>query len=714
MGRKKKKRSKPGEVSVKRPRSLARYVLWTGVLATTLLLPPAAGAVLPRNLEHSSFEEFAAGKARGVGIDSEGVLRAAPALVRFAALDAERVWALADGPDGSLYAGTGDGGQVVRIRDSGETDLVFDSPEVAVHAALLDDRGHLVIGTSPGGLVYRLDGDGAPVLTAETGSRYVWDLALDEKGRVLAALGEPGGVMRVSGHGSLDTLWSSSERHVMALLPTGKRLFAGTAGPRQGAVENGGEKNSDRAVRSGRLYELGPEPGQHRLVCETAFDEVNGIAAAGEGQLLISALSERTGSDEEQTRSAVLLVHATGALTTLWQTGAPIFDLQPEAGGSFLAAADGDGQLVRLFPDRGEFEVVARLDSLSPNRLLANRQGVFVGAGQSGDIWRLAPHFADGEFLSQVEDLELNSRWGRIEWDADTPAGTGLTVQTRSGNSAEPDPTWSEWSPNLRMGAAITSPPARYLQYRLLLHASPDASPEVRRVAFSAQQTNLAPRIVELRTYPFRPRQSGGNGSPQQVAAGAASQGRDPRRPTQRKSLRMVRWKARDPNGDKLAYDIFLRGDGQSEWKLVKENTARNSLLWDTEHMPEGRTQLKLVVSDRPDNPAQSALQHERISDPFLLDNSPPVVELRAVGRRTPEVEVEITDSVSEVRRAQYSIDYGETVYQIEPADGMFDSPRESARFTLEDLAPGEHVIAVQAWDRLDNIGSRQVIVNVE
>ena len=512
-----------------RPQALARCGLWIGGLVIALLLPGTVGAVLPRNLEHSSFEEFAAGRARGVGIDSEGVLRAAPALVRIAGLDAERIWALAEGPDGSLYTGTGDGGQVVRVRDSGEGELFFDSPEVAVHAALFDRRGHLVIGTSPGGLVYRFDKNRAPVFTAETGSRYVWDLALDEKGDVLAALGEPGGVVRVGTDGGLDNLWSSSERHVMALLRSGDRLFAATAGPRQDAEENGGE-TPDGGVHSGRLYEVGPEPGRHRLVCETSFDEVNRIAAAKDGGVLISALSERTGSDEEMARSAVFLVHETGALTSLWETDTPIFDLQPETGGSFLAAAGGEGQLVRLFPDRGEFEVVARLDSLSPNRLLASGRGVFVGAAQSGDIWRLSPHFAEeGEFLSQVEDLEINSRWGRMEWDADTPQGTGLSVQTRSGNSAEPDPTWSEWSPELRKGAAITSPPGRYLQYRLILHASADATPEVRRVAFSAQQTNLAPRIVELRTFPFRPRQSGGNGSPDQGAVRAGSQGGDPR-----------------------------------------------------------------------------------------------------------------------------------------------------------------------------------------
>ena len=107
--------------------ALARCGLLISALAAALLLPSTAGAVLPQHLEHSSFEEFAAGRARGVGIDSEGVLRAAPALVRLAGLDAERIWALADGPDGLLYAGTGDGGQVVRVRDSGEAELVFDS-----------------------------------------------------------------------------------------------------------------------------------------------------------------------------------------------------------------------------------------------------------------------------------------------------------------------------------------------------------------------------------------------------------------------------------------------------------------------------------------------------------------------------------------------------------------------------------------------------------
>ena len=146
------------------------------------------------------------------------------------------VWTLADGPDGSLYAGTGDGGRVVRVRDSGETDLFFDSPEVAVHAALFDRRGHLTIGTSPGGLVYRLDGDGSPgPHRRDRKPLRVGTSPLDGKGRVpRPPSGSPAEVVRLSADGRLDTLWSSSERHVMALLPSGKRLFASTAGPPPG------------------------------------------------------------------------------------------------------------------------------------------------------------------------------------------------------------------------------------------------------------------------------------------------------------------------------------------------------------------------------------------------------------------------------------------------------------------------------------------------
>ena len=182
----------------------------------------------------------------------------------------------------------------------------------------------------------------------------------------------------------------------------------------------------------------------------------------------------------------------------------------------------------------------------------------------------------------------------------------------------------------------------------------------------------------------------------------------------QRKSLRMVRWKAGDANGDELSYNLYLRGRDQEEWKLVEENASRTSLIWDTETMPEGMTEMKLVASDHPDNSAEGALSDERVSDPFLLDNSPPSIRVELVGENPPRVKIEIDDRISPIQRVQYTVDYGDRVYPVDSLDGIFDGLHEESQFVLEGLAPGEHVISVQAWDLLGNVGVEQLILYVK
>ena len=48
--------------------------------------------------------------------------------------------------------------------------------------------------------------------------------------------------------------------------------------------------------------------------------------------------------------------------------------------------------------------------------------------------------------------------------EARVPSGTSITIQTRSGNSTEPDNTWSDWSARYTDGAGtqIASPRARF------------------------------------------------------------------------------------------------------------------------------------------------------------------------------------------------------------------------------------------------------------
>ena len=318
-----------------------------------------------------------------------------------------------------------------------------------------------------------------------------------------------------------------------------------------------------------------------------------------------------------------------------------------------------------------------------------------------------------GSFIGEVVDFGRPATWGALDWRATAPKGTKVRLQTRSGNSAEPDKTWSPWSEaSTTPGAAIASPPGRYLQYQVALESDKQGlTPKLSQVVLWGRQANLRPKILSLKTFPYTG-QNGGNSSDNNIPPpGGEAAGR----PKPSKSLRLIRWQAQDPNGDKLSYSLYLRGADQRQWKLAEEHITRTTLLWETETMPEGLTQLKLVASDNPDNPVDQALQAERVTAPFAIDHSPPSVELEASQRGgNLRISASFADRITPIKKAQYTVDYSDHPRLMAAADGLYDSRREKAAVTVEGLAPGEHIIAVQVWDQLDNIGVAQLVVEVE
>jgi hypothetical protein len=73
-----------------------------------------------------------------------------------------------------------------------------------------------------------------------------------------------------------------------------------------------------------------------------------------------------------------------------------------------------------------------------------------------------------GTFTSAVFDAMKTATWGTVNWTSSLPTGTTIIVQTRSGNTATPDGTWSAWT-TVSKGGAVSSPSGRYLQYQVLL-----------------------------------------------------------------------------------------------------------------------------------------------------------------------------------------------------------------------------------------------------
>src|SRR5262249_39779681 len=78
-----------------------------------------------------------------------------------------------------------------------------------------------------------------------------------------------------------------------------------------------------------------------------------------------------------------------------------------------------------------------------------------------------------GTFYSRVFDALGPVNWATITWAKTTPPGTGVAISVRTGNSAVPDASWTDFAPIAAPGGFIAT--SRYVQYKADLTTS-DAS----------------------------------------------------------------------------------------------------------------------------------------------------------------------------------------------------------------------------------------------
>jgi hypothetical protein len=357
---------------------------------------------------------------------------------------------------------------------------------------------------------------------------------------------------------------------------------------------------------------------------------------------------------------------------------------------------------------------------------------MYLGTGDDGKIFRLsADHGESGNLESDVHDCSSVAEWGAITWDADTPAGTKVVLATRTGNTEKPDETWSDWSSPYRSpdGSTVTSPPARFLQWRATLTSSdPRRSPALDRVEVAYLQRNLAPLVKSVRisqpdravqsspaqSTPGKSPASGITGSPLISSSAAAARARDGNSSTLPSvdPKRRVTWEAEDPNGDRLTYDIYFRGIEEEEWKRLEKDHPATSLTLDRTAFPDGEYIIKVVARDSPSNPEQLALGAYRVSESFTIDNTPPVLTgvtvfgARGGGQRA---RARAADGMTRIRAAEYSCDAGQWK-AVFPADHIFDTSEESFEFPLPDLEPGEHTLVIRAIDAAGNSGAAKAV----
>jgi hypothetical protein len=101
------------------------------------------------------------------------------------------------------------------------------------------------------------------------------------------------------------------------------------------------------------------------------------------------------------------------------------------------------------------------------------------------DWVRLSGHAASGTFTSRVLDARELVTWDRVQWQADEPAGSKITVRVRTGSTPKPDASWSSWTTLSDSGDRVPGT-SRYLQYQVELgRGTGDTTPVLRAIGFT-------------------------------------------------------------------------------------------------------------------------------------------------------------------------------------------------------------------------------------
>ncbi len=91
------------------------------------------------------------------------------------------------------------------------------------------------------------------------------------------------------------------------------------------------------------------------------------------------------------------------------------------------------------------------------------------------DWMRMLPYASPCTFTSRILDAGGTVSWDTLSWTGTIPTGTNLTLSYRTGDTSNPDGTWTSFTNVANSGAALSGN-SRYIQYQANLSTT-DARP---------------------------------------------------------------------------------------------------------------------------------------------------------------------------------------------------------------------------------------------
>lgn len=478
-----------------------------------------------RTWQPSDFGTLRQGTLEGVALRMDGTLQLAVAPTAEQRAPMEFIWSVAPDAEGALLVGGGFNGRIVRLA-SEPTQLAALAPDAFVTALARADDGTLYAGLSPTGTIVRLHGDKAdPVLRLN--ARYVNAICW-HNGTLYIATGVPAQVLAWNGT-ELRTLLTTDETHFSALTVDAQGMvYAGT---------------SERGI----VYQITPA-GVATPIADLREASVMALAVDSQGNLYIAGAP--SGNCYRWTPN--------GELKPLLPRGRQNWRALLLHQQTLYAVAENEVYQIDLANSNAQPMLIFRQESLQLVGGSISGETIQL-ASADGRVLKLAVR-TEGVYLSPVLDAGTPARWGTIRWSATLPPDTAVEVHTRSGNTREPDATWSAWTtayPDPE-GSLILSPPAQYLQVRLVLKGKNGASPTVHQISVSYMPANRPPEVQLVGVQPY-----------------AAFSGQQ-----------TLRWRGRDPDGDTLRYEVQLSSDGGQTWQPLKNGKRSPSNSGGTPTLP--------------------------------------------------------------------------------------------------------------------------------
>lgn len=666
------------------------------------------------------------GDANGVSIGDNGEISLAPKLTEVFKTDQSYVWSSAIDANGNVFLGTGSDGKIFKVDASGKGTLFYDSTELNVAAIAIGKSGEIYAGTSPDGKVYRIDASGNATVFFEPKEKYIWSLAVLSDGSLAVGTGENGKIYKVrSANATPETsmLFDTSENHIVSMAADKNgNLYAGT--------DSGG-----------LVLRFGAD-GKPFALLDSPLREIHDLAVGADGSVYALALSETITAPKTETitttpvstsvtveanptetpvksrydltgaKSVVYRILPDGNNNVLWNSPSVVgFSIHAHQTGNGVLVGTSDKGRIYNITNEGRETLVLQSGEGQISTIKSNGQNLFATSSNQGKLFRFGGESnAEGIYESAVLDAKTTADWGRIWWRS-----TGnVVIQTRSGNTEKPNETWSNWSAAIsdQKGAQISSPKAKYIQWRAVLKGSAT----VNETSVSYLPANIAPEILSIQILPTNVGLAAN--PPVQIDPNIENSGLDlsvfglqnppqpPRRIYQR-GARSILWTAEDRNGDKILYDLYYRRTNETEFKLLAEDLRENFYTIDGSTLADGRYIFKVVVKDSPSNPLPKMLSGERVSEPFDIDNSAPTIVLTQspqISGDKVKIVLSVTESASYLTRAEYSINGGEwqTVYAD---DGISDGANENYTLDLTIKTKGDNSVAFRAFDANGNIG---------